>query len=305
MTALRGKGQIKLSKSRFPGLDTQALSQIADAVVLGETDVGNLNVRLTEATTDGSIDVGDTSATLSLSDGALQVSNIAITSDGTRAVNQTTIDVVRLSIDSQWQIDTALGRALKSELTTTKQLPPVQVVYAGAIGNLSNIEPAISLGDLQRELTVQRMEHDVKRLERLRREDEERAKAEAERLQRLEQERIRALEEEARKRGLPPGAYLPNQSATGTYSSTQPPTVTIPSGPLAPSAATPSVTRESLPPVAGQPADPLTNPPAGPSVPANASASPTETIQAPSPPPRPRPPPKPKQPSWNPFNSSN
>ena len=304
MTALRGSGRVKLSKTRFPGLDAQALTRIADEVVLGESDVGNLNVQLAQATANGSVEVGDTSAQISISDGALQVSNIAISSQGTRAVNQTTIDIVQLSIDSQWRIDTALGRALKSELISAKQLPPVQVVYAGAVGELSNIEPTISLGDLQRELTVQRMEHDVKRLERLRREDEERAKAETERLERLEQDRIRALEEEARKRGLAPDTYT-NQSATGPYSTIPAPGTTTPGQP-APSAATPSVSRETLPPVPGQQTDPLTAPPGNQSAPANASASPTETIQTPtSPRPRPRPRRQPKRPQWNPFSSSN
>ena len=303
MTALRGSGRVKLSKSRFPGLDAQALTRIADEVVLGEADVGNLNVQLEQATQSGSVEVGDTSAQISISDGALQVSNIAIDAEGTRAVNQTTIDIVQLSIDSQWRIDTALDRALKSELVTAKQLPPVQVVYTGAIGNLSSIEPTISLGDLQRELTVQRMEHDVKRLERLRREDEERAKAEAERLQRLEQARIRALEEEARKRGLAPGTYT-DPSSTAPYPTIPAPGSTTPGLP-GPSAATPSVSRETLPPVPGQQTDPLATPPANQSAPANASAAPTQTIQAPRPRSRPRPPRQPERPQWNPFGSSN
>ena len=198
------------------------------------------------------------------------------------------------------------ARALKSELIAAKQLPPVQVVYAGAIGSLSRIEPTISLGDLQRELTVQRMEHDVKRLERLRREDEERAKTETERLQRLEQARIRALEEEARKRGLPANAFT-NQSATGTYPANASPAATTP-GSLTPSAATPSVTRETLPPVPGQQSsDPLATPPENKTAPDNAATAPSETSQAPAATPRPRPRrrTKPPKPGWNPFSSSN
>ena len=111
MTALRGDGRIKLSNSRFPGLDAQALSNIADGVVLGEADVGNLNIQLAQATSNGSVEVGNTAATISVSDGTLQVSDITIGSEGARAVNQTTIDIVQLAIDSQWRIDTALTRA--------------------------------------------------------------------------------------------------------------------------------------------------------------------------------------------------
>ena len=67
-------------------------------------------------------------------------------------------------------------------------LPPVSVVYVGALKTLAALEPRISAGALERELAVRKMENEVEQLERLRKLDEERR---IERQKALEAERLR------------------------------------------------------------------------------------------------------------------
>ena len=57
---------------------------------------------------------------------------------------------------------------------------------------MPNLEPRITAGALERELTVRKMERDVEELEHLRKLDEDRAKAEQDRQKALEEERAKA-----------------------------------------------------------------------------------------------------------------
>ncbi len=309
VTALRGSGQLDFAALRVPGLQPATLTGIADAVVIGEAPPDELNQQLVAALANGSVRVGNSKAELKIADGALLVGKIARRIGPARLVNQTTIDLVRMGFDSQWQVDTVLKRALEPDLVV-KPLPPVQVVYAGLLADLSRLEPAVSTGDLQRELTVQRMEHDVRRLERLRKEDEERARAEAERLRQLELDQQRALEEEARKRGELP-AQQPAADAQGGAGTVIPPAsgspVSVQPGGASRSAigtepgATPAVSREQLPAAATSSATQGQAPAA-----ADASASGPQQSQV-TPPPQQLPPPKPRKVTkpWNPFSDVN
>lgn len=209
--ALTGSGTAKVKGARVPGLAPAQLTKVADGIVLAEADAEDLGGAITGLVETGTINLGSRDMKLTLRDGTLVVSPFVVARQTARAANKTSIDVVRGVIDSQWEIPTRLKRAIAEGVDPRKPLPPVRIVYSGVLGQLSAVAPQVSIGDLQRELTVQRMENDVRRLERQRREDEERARAETERLQRLEQERLEALEEERRKRQstLPQPAAAP------------------------------------------------------------------------------------------------
>lgn len=257
-TALSGKGRLSLIDVTVPGLPLSSLSAVADAVVVGDITPDELTEKLRLEAERGAITVGSKDVALRLADGALRIEAFNGDGDSSAARNTTTIDVVAMLIDSEWRIDTRLVRSAKPNdegRSAARVLPTVQVVYTGPLTGLSAIAPRIGTGDLQRELTVRRMEHDVKRLEELRREDESRARAETQRLRLQERQRIRALEEEARKRGqLAPSSGTVRRRGIGprSYNSTGP-------------AATQELSSGTLPPVtdpaAGQRATNLPPPP--------------------------------------------
>jgi len=66
-------------------------------------------------------------------------------------------------------------------------LPPVSIVYVGALGSVPDLTGRMDADALQREIAVRKMERDVRELERLRLLDELRAAQEAERRQALEE----------------------------------------------------------------------------------------------------------------------
>ena len=303
--ALAGKGIARVKGARVPGLAPKQLSTVADGIVLAETNAEDLGQAIEGLVESGTISIGNREMRLSLRDGTLTFSPFVVRRSRTAlATNKTSVDMVRGLIDSQWEIPTRLQRAIAEGVDPQKPLPPVRITYSGVLGQLSTVAPQVSIGDLQRELTVQRMENDVRRLERQRREDEERAKAETERLRRLEQERLNAIEEERRKRqlNLPQPAAAPanpgNNALTG-----QPRNRPLPGGQSG------TVERQSLPPINSQ-QGPQAVQPAGPGGAQGAVlqqeplADSSPTVGPPSPPPRPRRV-KPKRKKFDPFNQSN
>ena len=260
--ALSGNGTAKVRQARVPGLAPIQLSKAADRVVLAEANAEDLGSEIDVLVTAGAINIGNKSMKLTVRDGTMTVSPIEIrTQQNGLASNRTTIDIVRGIIDSRWEIPTKLQRAIAEGVDPRKPLPPVRVTYSGVLGALATIAPRVSIGDLQRELTVQRMENDVRRLERQRQEDERRAKAEAERLKQLEQERLEALEEERRKRelNLPQPAAVPvNPDENPVPGQQQEGQRGIFQGSVPPSSngSTGTVERQALPPVAPQGTEP-------------------------------------------------
>jgi hypothetical protein len=148
-----------------------------------------------------------------------------------RATFDTVLDLQTLVLDSAWKIEakgrtraepsvagaatagTSAAASVPAPVPVSRTLlPPVAVVYAGRLADLSTLAPTIETEALERELTVRRMERDVDELERLRRLDEERARKERERQQAAEAERQRR-QRELEQKLLPGTSAQPPQSA--------------------------------------------------------------------------------------------
>ncbi|HUS97795.1 MAG TPA: AsmA-like C-terminal region-containing protein, partial [Hyphomicrobiaceae bacterium] len=194
VSQVKGKGRITVGGGVVPGIAADILAGMSRRVVGGEIEPSKLADELQRAAMASSIRLPASELEFVIRDGALHVQAFDAGRGGGRARNTTTVDLMRLRVDSVWSIQPKVLALL--DVAEEKQLPPVQVIYVGPLGQLSSVMPQIGFGDLERELTVRRMEADVARLERLRREDEARAKAEELRLQQLEIERQKALEAE-------------------------------------------------------------------------------------------------------------
>jgi uncharacterized protein involved in outer membrane biogenesis len=185
--AARGQGTLTLAAVTLPGVDPVELVALAARIVNAESDPQDLAVHVTELAGMGAIALGDAALPVTIADGAARIGVAAVDQPVFRLQNRTTVDLLRWAVDSEWRIWPRLTATL--DMPEARPLPEIQLVQTGPLARLSLTEPRVSVGTLQRELTVRRMEADVARLERLRREDEERAKSEAVRLQQLEQER--------------------------------------------------------------------------------------------------------------------
>lgn len=198
IATMRGKGTATLQQTILPGLAPQILSELADNIVGGKVDAAEIGTQITAATRISAVRLGDARVDLSVADGALLIGRLETGQASPRAENRTTVDLLRLAADSEWRIWPKLSAS--PDIAAPKPLPEIRIVYTSPLRSLPSAVATVALGSLERELTVRRMEADVARLERLRREDEARAKAEAERLRRLEEEQQRALEAERLRR---------------------------------------------------------------------------------------------------------
>lgn len=228
--AVRGKGEVRLGSVKMPGLAPAELTELARLIVAGESDPKDIGNQLEELARAGTVRLSNARLPLTITDGAAKFGVASREQDGFRLENRTTVDILRWAVDSEWRIWPRLMPTV--DLPDPKPLPEVVVVHTGPLRALSAVEPRVSAGTLQRELTVRRMEADVARLERLRREDEERARLQAERLKQLEEERRRALEierlrQERERSGTappqPPAAGTTGALPPGAGSATEPP----------------------------------------------------------------------------------
>ena len=181
--ALSGKGKAELGRDvALTGYAPDRLAATVETIVAGKTDVTGeaLTRAIGEAMISGRLTLGPRKLDLELSGGAVKVPPITVETSQGRTTMITTVDLASLRADAELRVEAKAIRK-RGDAVETSLLPPVSAVYVGGLGELAAIEPRLSIGNLERELAVRRMERSVEELERLRKEDEERARREQER----------------------------------------------------------------------------------------------------------------------------
>ncbi len=237
--ALTGKGQLVLGDVTLNGVSPSAVSAVSEAALLGKGPVSGapLTEALTSELKSSALKLGKVDVPVEISDGTMKLARVQVETPDGRATFDTLLDLQTLKLDSSWKIEgksavraapsvagAEAGDGAPAPVAVERRLlPPVSVVYAGPLANLSSMQPALVTDALERELAVRRMERDVDELERLRALDQLRAQQERERRQALEAERRRKAEEAERARQLelaPPngaedGNALPGDTLPG------------------------------------------------------------------------------------------
>lgn len=183
VAALNGQGQLSLAGAKLNRLTPRALKDSVDALIATKVEIppGELKRRLAGALTTGGASLGSRTLPIAVADGIVKFATIAVDTPEGRLTGVTAIDLEALRVDSEWRIDPPAEAATASRSAkATRPLPGISVVYAGSLARLGTIEPSLQIEDLERELTVRKMERDLEDLERIRRQDEDRARREAE-----------------------------------------------------------------------------------------------------------------------------
>lgn len=221
--ALSGKGKAELGRdAAIGGYAPDSLARAVETVVAGNSDVvGEALTRVIgDALAKGRLSLGPRTLDLDLSGGAIKVPAITSETAEGRTTLIATVDLAALKTDAELRVEAKAIRKHAGTVETTL-LPPVSAVYVGGLGELGAIEPRLSIGNLERELSVRRMERSVEELERIRREDEERVRREQER-QRDAADKARAeAERQAATQQPPPGASTSGQTTAGPSSAGQ------------------------------------------------------------------------------------
>jgi hypothetical protein len=218
VVALSGNGQLALSQARLNRWTPAGVGMAADAVITlkGEIPPGALRQQLELALQSGGVNLGSPRLALTVADGAIRATPIVAGSPGSRLTAKAAIDLDQMLIEGDMKIESRLP-APASGAVIKQELPAIAVTFSGPLAAWATLDARIDIDALEREVAVRKVEREVAELERLRRLDEERARA--------EQLRIEA-ERQARDRPRPeqPGADLSIQNlpvnGSGTSTST-------------------------------------------------------------------------------------
>jgi uncharacterized protein involved in outer membrane biogenesis len=185
LSTLAGKGELELKTARLERLAPGAFEAAADAFISGriENTREAFGKALRTAVLSGHLPLGSRRVPFEIASGVVRLAAFSVDAGEVRATNETTIDLQELKVDSAWKLEPRPSRRLPAG---KGPLPGISVIYVGPLLDFASIEPRIQSEALEREITVRRMEREVEALERIRREDEARAKAEAERLRALQ-----------------------------------------------------------------------------------------------------------------------
>jgi hypothetical protein len=236
IAGLEGKGELKLGDISLGGMSPSIVGSVSEAALQGRGPNSGepLLAALREGLREGQLKVGELAVPVTLADGAMKVAKVELDRPEGRTTFETVIELATMKLDSEWNVEARLPKSIGK--AGNKLLPPVSVIYSGTLKDIAAIEPQISAGALERELTVRKMERDVEELERMRKEDETRAKEEQARIaaerERIKQERARA--EAARAAAAAAAAVDDPQPAPDPNAGTD---ATVDQAPLPPAAA--------------------------------------------------------------------
>ncbi len=198
MAAMRGGGELSLRAARLTGIGADVVDATARKLIDGAEGITSAAIESAarQIMAAGTLDLGDRRLAVEIADGVLKIAAFKSGGDAAELTNTTTIDLVQLKFDSEWQIAPQKPLVVGNTGVLRSPLPPLSAVWTGHLRDHRSISPRLSTAALERELAVRKMERDVERLEEMRRLDEQRA--------REEEERQRQRDAEAR-RGLLPG----------------------------------------------------------------------------------------------------
>jgi uncharacterized protein involved in outer membrane biogenesis len=188
---LKGKGEVALGDTTLSGMSPGAVTAVAEAALAGKGPTGGeaLAQAVKNALKASQLKLGKIAIPIEIGDGAMKLGRVKIESAEGRSTFATAVELASMKIDSEWQIEPKVVRP--SNPGERVLLPAVTVVYVGKLSELASLEPVVTTGALERELTVRKMEHDVDELERLRKLDQTRARQEIERQKAIDAERSR------------------------------------------------------------------------------------------------------------------
>ncbi len=190
MATASGKGEIELRNARIQGIATALVEKAALAAMDSSETLDRAMLERIVAAERGRSQtvIGNRKLLLDIVDGAVRIGALEIASAEATLRNLTTVDLVQLKADSEWQIvpRRALPASLRSGGSARGEpLPPMTIVWTGPLGAIGRAEPRLSVDQLEREISIRKLERDAERLEELRKQDEERARAEMERQRQL------------------------------------------------------------------------------------------------------------------------
>jgi hypothetical protein len=169
LTVLSGKGRVRLNKGTLFGLSPAVLGQAADTYLTEEIpQQAKLTQRIAKdlrpVSGSASVPFRGFIAPVVLKDGVIEVRNAGFKSPDYLATANLFVDLSSNKLDSEWSL------AWRGKMKVPNApLAPVRLVFAGPVADFARLQPQIQTDQYERLLSMQRMDRDMERLEKLNR----------------------------------------------------------------------------------------------------------------------------------------
>ncbi len=215
IAVMTGSGTARLTDAEMSGPSPSTVADVVDAVLTGRiaNDAHAIGDALVAAVGSSRMPLGNRDFAISVSDGALKLSNIDFQGADGQVEGTAAADLPTLGMSVVFQLTSVIRPPANHAPSTTKgSLPPAIVLYGGQLDHLAAVTVNADAGDLQRELTVRQMERNVEELEQARRADEERIRLEKEAARKRKAAERAAAQQKAQPAPLPP--VIPEAAGT-------------------------------------------------------------------------------------------
>jgi hypothetical protein len=163
---LNGKGRVKINRGTLFGLSPAVLASAGDAYLMEEIPQQNrVTARIAKELRQpqGQMSFRGFIAPVVVKDGVLEISRVAFKSPDAMVAANLLVDLQMLKLDSEWSV------SWRGKTKAASSLPPVQMVFTGPVANFTALQPQLQTEAYERALSMQRMDRDMERLEKLNR----------------------------------------------------------------------------------------------------------------------------------------
>lgn len=165
VAGLSGDGALFLEPGALQALSPDPLKRVAveanrsKKLRLDKDQIAARMATLQDTLTKGTYAYSATALPFGIKNGTLKLDPAALAGKGAETTINGYVELASLRLDSEW--------AMRLKDSRDADMPPVNLVFAGSLGDAGAIAPQIDTAPMEGFLTVRRMEGDVERLETL------------------------------------------------------------------------------------------------------------------------------------------
>ncbi|MDA7947621.1 MAG: AsmA family protein [Hyphomicrobiaceae bacterium] len=159
---LSGQGEIDVGDGKINGFSLGAAHAAAVSAQRekGKLDENALGRRVAESMKNQKMSFSQIKAPFSIRNGIVEFEKVALSDAEGRVTVASYLQLANLQLDSEWALQSA-------DSVSSGAKPRVSLVFAGSVGDIGKLRPKIDTANLARYVTIQKMQRDVERLEKL------------------------------------------------------------------------------------------------------------------------------------------
>ena len=163
VAGLSGEGSLALGAGALQSLSAAPLRRVAataakKTIKADKEEIATEAETVRETITKGTYSFVPANFAFEVKNGTLRLAPAVLSGSGAETTVNGYVELASLKLDSEWNVSLA---------GTNQDVPPVNLVFTGALNKASEISPSVDTAAIEAYLTMRRMQEDVERLETL------------------------------------------------------------------------------------------------------------------------------------------